>query len=43
LLNSNPMPTREQIIEGMNSQICRCGSYMNIIDAVEEAALAIHG
>jgi aerobic-type carbon monoxide dehydrogenase small subunit (CoxS/CutS family) len=43
LLNSNPMPTREQIIEGMNSQICRCGSYMNIIAAVEEAARATLG
>ncbi len=38
LLNKNPSPSREQIIEVMNPQVCRCGSYLNIIDAVEEAA-----
>ena len=38
LLNSNPSPSREEIIEGMNSQICRCGAYIHIIDAVEKAA-----
>ena len=35
LLNSNPRPTRQQIIDGMDGNICRCGTYPRIIRAIE--------
>jgi isoquinoline 1-oxidoreductase alpha subunit len=38
LLASNPRPTREQIIEHMDGNICRCGTYGRIISAIERAA-----
>ena len=37
-LNANPNPSREQIIEAMNENLCRCGSYMRIVNAIESAA-----
>jgi isoquinoline 1-oxidoreductase alpha subunit len=38
LLKSNPHPTREQIVQHMNGNICRCGTYPRIISAIERAA-----
>lgn len=38
LLKENAKPSREQIIEGMNGNICRCCNYENILAAVEQAA-----
>lgn len=38
LLKDNPKPTREQIIEHMDGNICRCGTYVRIISAIERAA-----
>ena len=38
LLNSNPNPTRTEIIEGMDANLCRCGSYNRIVDAIQTAA-----
>ncbi|MGK9168860.1 (2Fe-2S)-binding protein [Inquilinus limosus] len=38
LLASNPSPTREQIIEHMDGNICRCGTYLRIISAIQRAA-----
>jgi isoquinoline 1-oxidoreductase alpha subunit len=38
LLKSNPKPTREQIVEHMSTNICRCGTYPRIIRAIERAA-----
>ena len=35
LLAKNPFPTREQIIEAMDYNLCRCGSYLNVIEAIE--------
>jgi len=35
LLARNPNPTREEIIEAMDHNLCRCGSYINIIEAIE--------
>ena len=37
LLNSNPKPTRQQIVDGMDGNICRCGTYPRIIRAIERA------
>ena len=38
LLKSNPKPTREQIVEHMSTNICRCGTYPRIIRAIERAS-----
>jgi len=38
LLKDNAKPSREQIIEGMNGNICRCCNYENILAAVEQSA-----
>jgi isoquinoline 1-oxidoreductase subunit alpha len=38
LLAKNAKPTREQIVEHMNGNICRCGTYTRILRAIERAA-----
>ncbi len=38
LLHENPNPTRDEIIEGMDGNLCRCCNYPNILAAVEHAA-----
>jgi isoquinoline 1-oxidoreductase alpha subunit len=38
LLAKTKKPTREQIVEHMNGNICRCGTYQRIARAVERAA-----
>jgi aerobic-type carbon monoxide dehydrogenase small subunit (CoxS/CutS family) len=38
LLGKNPNPTREEIVEHMNGNICRCGTYPRILAAVAGAA-----
>ncbi len=38
LLNSNPNPSLEQIREGMSGNLCRCGAYKHIFQAVQTAA-----
>jgi aerobic-type carbon monoxide dehydrogenase small subunit (CoxS/CutS family) len=43
LLSKNPQPTRDEIIIGMNGNICRCGTYQRIITAVEQAAKTMKG
>ena len=39
LLASNKNPTREQIVEHMDGNICRCGTYNRIIAAVQRASV----
>lgn len=38
LLKKNAKPNRDEIIEGMNGNICRCGTYQRIIDAIQIAS-----
>jgi len=38
LLARNKSPTRAQIVEHMNGNICRCGTYLRIIAAIQRAA-----
>ena len=38
LLKQKPHPTREEIVEHMSTNICRCGTYPRIIRAIERAA-----
>jgi len=42
-LESKPEPNREEIVSGMNGNICRCGTYTRIVAAVEKAAQAMKG
>ena len=39
-LKSNPHPTREQIVEGLEQNLCRCGAHLRIVAAVEAASKA---
>lgn len=43
LLLRNPQPTREEIIEGMEYNLCRCGVHVRIIRAIESAAQEMKG
>jgi isoquinoline 1-oxidoreductase alpha subunit len=38
LLKRNPNPTDEEILTAMNGNICRCGTYVRIREAVKKAA-----
>lgn len=38
LLDRHPRPTMEQIRQGLSGNICRCGTYTNIFNAVLEAS-----
>ena len=42
LLLSNPTPTRDEIINAMDENLCRCGSYNRIIEAIQLAAEAMN-
>jgi len=38
LLEANPNPTREEVIDGISGNICRCTGYEAIIEAIMAAA-----
>ncbi len=38
LLAGNPDPTEEEIIDGMEENLCRCGAHKRIVKAVQSAA-----
>jgi nicotinate dehydrogenase subunit A len=38
LLDRNPSPSRAQIAEALDDNVCRCGSHNRILRAVERAA-----
>lgn len=38
LLDREPHPTRERIAEALSGNLCRCTGYLQIIEAVEDAA-----
>jgi nicotinate dehydrogenase subunit A len=40
LLDGNPHPSRDDIKEALNDNLCRCGTHMRIVRAVERAAKA---
>jgi aerobic-type carbon monoxide dehydrogenase small subunit (CoxS/CutS family) len=38
LLELNPSPSDEEIAEGLGGNLCRCGSYVKIVEAVRRCA-----
>ncbi len=38
LLAKMPAPSREQIVQAMDGHICRCGTYLRIIRAIQRAS-----
>jgi len=43
LLLKNPNPSRKDIIEGMDDNLCRCGAHTRIIQAIQSAAQNMRG
>ncbi|MDR7868260.1 MAG: (2Fe-2S)-binding protein [Sporomusaceae bacterium] len=43
LLRRTPSPTREEARAGLSGNLCRCGNYQKIVDAVLEAARRLQG
>ncbi len=38
LLEKNPTPSRPEIVQHMNGNLCRCGTYTRIVKAIQTAA-----
>lgn len=38
LLNKNPKPSRDEIVKHMDRNVCRCGTYLRIVKAIEIAS-----
>ena len=43
LLKDNPKPTEEDIIHGLEGNLCRCTGYINIVKAVKQSAKMLGG
>jgi aerobic-type carbon monoxide dehydrogenase small subunit (CoxS/CutS family) len=43
LLLEHPKATREQIIQGMENNLCRCSSYKRIVEAIETVSAEMGG
>jgi xanthine dehydrogenase YagT iron-sulfur-binding subunit len=43
LLDQNPHPSHEEIQRGLNGNICRCGTYHGIFEAVKLASVRMKG
>ena len=41
LLDANPSPTKQQILDGLSGNLCRCTGYGGIIRAVEKAITSL--
>ena len=43
ILKDNPSPTEDEIIHGLEGNLCRCTGYINIIKAVKKSAKLLRG
>lgn len=43
LLHENPRPSFREIIQGMDGNLCRCGAYTRIVQAIRTAAEEMRG
>ncbi len=37
-LSKNPKPSKPEIIKGMEDNLCRCGTYKRVLQAISDAA-----
>jgi aerobic-type carbon monoxide dehydrogenase small subunit (CoxS/CutS family) len=40
LLKTTPRPTTDEIVRGMNGNVCRCGTHPQVVAAIQRAAAA---
>jgi aerobic carbon-monoxide dehydrogenase small subunit len=38
LLDRNPQPSRDEIVEAISGNLCRCGGYVEVVEAIEAVA-----
>lgn len=43
LLDHNPRPSRQEIVEALSGNVCRCTGYESIISAIQDAASRMNG
>ena len=43
LLLKNPEPSRQEVIDGMEDNLCRCGAYGRIIESIQTAGKEMKG
>jgi aerobic-type carbon monoxide dehydrogenase small subunit (CoxS/CutS family) len=43
LLKKNPAPSVQQVKEGMENNLCRCGAHVRIVEAVLTASKEMKG
>jgi carbon-monoxide dehydrogenase small subunit len=43
LLLKVPLPSRDQILDELDDNLCRCGSHTRVVQAIQTAALAMAG
>ena len=43
LLLKTPKPTRAQVVQHLEGNLCRCGSHVRVLDAIDEAAGVVRG
>jgi carbon-monoxide dehydrogenase small subunit len=43
MLKDNPNPTEDEIVHGLEGNLCRCTGYINIIKAVKKSAKLLRG
>jgi aerobic-type carbon monoxide dehydrogenase small subunit (CoxS/CutS family) len=42
-LRKNPNPRHEEVLAGMNHNLCRCGAHLRIVEAILSAAATMRG
>lgn len=43
MLSESPEPSRNEILEEMNENLCRCGAHVRIVEAIQTAAKEMKG
>jgi carbon-monoxide dehydrogenase small subunit len=43
MLKDNPNPTEDEIIHGLEGNLCRCTGYINIVKAVKKSSKLMRG
>jgi aerobic-type carbon monoxide dehydrogenase small subunit (CoxS/CutS family) len=43
LLEKNPRPTQDQVRKGLDGNICRCGTFVRIMEAATTAKVVARG